>query len=347
MKLRFLMRDRDRHGKVRYYARRYRRRIRIRERLGTPAFAHAFARALDQLDRGSVGVVKRGPARGTLGWLADHYMDSAEFAALDIVSQRRRRSIIDDCLSEINKNRPMRECPLAMFTPAKVKTIRDAKGNMRGAANNRLKYLSAVFGWAIENGYAKTNPCRDVRRLRYVTSGFHAWSVQEVEQFEERHPIGTKPRLALALLLFLGVRRGDVVRLGPHMVKDGVLSFVPSKTKRTRTAQSHKPILPELARIIAKSPTGKATYLETAYGKPFTAAGFGNWFRAQCDLAGLPECSAHGLRKAGATIAAERGATVHQLMALFDWSTIQQAEVYTRSADRRRLAAEAAELLGR
>jgi hypothetical protein len=25
------------------------------------------------------------------------------------------------------------------------------------------------------------------------------------------------------------------------------------------------------------------TFLETEYGKPFTAAGFGNWFRDRCD----------------------------------------------------------------
>ena len=131
------------------------------------------------------------------------------------------------------------------------------------------------------------------------------------------------------------------------MVKDGVLSFVPQKTKYKRLTISHKPILPELARIIQATQIGTKSFLETARGKPFSAAGFGNWFRDRCNEAGLRHCTCHGLRKAGATIAAERGATTHQLMAIFDWTTPHQAEVYTRKANRKLLASEAMKLLSR
>lgn len=83
----------------------------------------------------------------------------------------------------------------------------------------------------------------------------------------------------------------------------------------------------------------------TAFDKPFTAASFGNRFRDWCDEAGLDRCSAHGLRKAGARIAADNGTTVHQLMAIYGWGTLRQAEVYTRNANRTRLANEAMHLL--
>jgi len=106
-----------------------------------------------------------------------------------------------------------------------------------------------------------------------------------------------------------------------------------------------KPILPVLADVIAKSPTGDLTFLVTQYGKPFTAAGFGGWFRERCDEAGLPHCTAHGLRKAGATIAADNGATDRQLMALFDWTSEKQANIYTARANKRRLDGTAAELI--
>ena len=102
-----------------------------------------------------------------------------------------------------------------------------------------------------------------------------------------------------------------------------------------------------LANLIESSPTGSLTFIETEYGKPFTANGFGGWFRDRCDEAGLPHCGAHGLRKAGATLAAENGATDRQLMALYDWTSEKQANVYTAAADRKRLAAQAAQLLTR
>jgi integrase len=199
-----------------------------------------------------------------------------------------------------------------------------------------------MFGWAVENGLMRVNPAREVRKVRYATDGFHTWTAEEVRQFEAQHPIGTKARLALALLLFLGVRRGDVVTLGRQHVRDGWLRMVPRKMRHKRRAISEKPILPVLAEIIAQSPTGDLTFLVTDFGKPFTAAGFGGWFRGRCDEAGLPHCTAHGLRKAGATIAAENGATDRQLMALYDRTTAAQANVYTAAADRKRLANEAA-----
>jgi integrase len=63
-------------------------------------------------------------------------------------------------------------------------------------------------------------------------------------------------------------------------------------------------------------------------------------FRDACQQAGVPG-SAHGVRKIAATRAANRGATVAQLEAIFGWSGGTMASLYTRSADRRRLALEA------
>jgi integrase len=99
-----------------------------------------------------------------------------------------------------------------------------------------------------------------------------------------------------------------------------------------------------LERIIDATPCGDLTFLVNEWGRPFTDAGFGNWFRDRCVEAGVPG-RAHGLRKAGATIAAENGATELQLMAIFGWDTMKEAERYTRKANRNRLAEEGMHLL--
>lgn len=97
--------------------------------------------------------------------------------------------------------------------------------------------------------------------------------------------------------------------------------------------------------VLDASVLGGSTHLVTAFNKPFTANGFGNRFRKWCDEAGLTHCSAHGLRKAGATIAAENGATEHQLMAIYGWESPKHAALYTRKVNRHRLAAQAMHLL--
>jgi integrase len=128
-------------------------------------------------------------------------------------------------------------------------------------------------------------------------------------------------------------------------VKDGWLKFTQHKNRNRKPVTLELPILPQLQAIIDATPSGNMTFLATAYGKPFSAAGFGNRFREWCDRAGLPHCSAHGLRKAGACIAAENGASESQLMAIFGWQTMQQAAHYTKAARQRRIAGTSMHLL--
>jgi len=291
---------------------------------------------------------RSGAPAGTLGWLAATYFADVEFKALPAVSQSTRRGIIEACLREPlkpNSSDKMAMVPIILLAPQHLRMLRDRKVDKPGAANNRLKYMSSMLSWAVERNLIRSNPARDVKPLRYATDGFHTWTPDEVKQFEAHFPVGTKARLALALMLYTGARRGDVVTFGRQHLRDGVIRFVPLKTRRKKMHAIEIPVAPDLAKIIAATPTGDLTFLMTEWGKPFTSNGFGNWFRDKCNEAGLPQCSAHGLRKAGATIAAERGATDRQLMAMFGWESARQATTYTAAADRKRLAADAARLV--
>jgi integrase len=132
-------------------------------------------------------------------------------------------------------------------------------------------------------------------------------------------------------------------RIAITSVRDGWLRYTQLKTK----TPVELPILPALQRTLDASPTGDLTFLVTDQGKTFTAAGFGNKFRDWCNEAGLPRCSAHGLRKASATRAAENGASATQLMAMFGWRNLSEAERYTRAAERKKPAGAALVFLKR
>jgi len=106
-------------------------------------------------------------------------------------------------------------------------------------------------------------------------------------------------------------------------------------------------VIAPLQRVPEASPCGELTFLVTEFGQPFSADSFGNWLRGRCDEAELPQCSAHGLRKAGAALAAENSASARELIAIFGWLTMKEAECYTQAARRRRLARNAGELLVR
>ncbi len=347
----YLSCDPDRHGNERIYVRRNGKRIRIREPEGTPAFARAYTEAVDKLGATIKRATIIGPAHptGSLGWLGAKYFASKnDFLKLAKDSQRARRNSLEECFREPFSDddpEPMGNCPLKYFTAPKAKRLLEAK-DTAGAATNRRKHLSALCSWGVDAGHLSSNPVRDIKAGRAAKGGgYYTWTIPDVEQFIEHHKVGSKAVLALGLLLFSGARRQDMVDLGKQHTRGGWIRYVPKKTLYKRRDMSQKPLLPVLAHIIASSSCGSMTFLETEYGKPFTPAGFGNWFRDRCDQAGLPQCTAHGLKKAGATIAAENGATTRQLMAMFDWSTISQAEVYTRAADQKRLAGEAMGLI--
>ncbi len=221
--------------------------------------------------------------------------------------------------------------------------IRDPKAATPEAANGRVKALRQMFSWAVDVDLATTNPARGVPMLASNNpDGFHTWTEEEVQKYEARHASGTKARLALALFMFTGVRISDAVRLGPQMERDGELCFTEEKNKANKPKHREIPILPALRAELDANPSGHLAYLVTEWGRPYASPNaLGIWFKRQCVAAGLPHCSGHGLRKAGATFAAEQGATEHELMAMFGWDSPKQAALYTRKANRKRLAAEA------
>ena len=188
--------------------------------------------------------------------------------------------------------------------------------------------------YAVEIGLREDNPATGVKLPNLRTEGYHGWTEAEIEQFEGYYAPGTKARLALTLLLYTGQRRGDVIRMGRQHIRDGAMHVRQQKTGIELVVPVHA----KLAAIIAETSADHLTLLTTQTGKPFSAAGFGNWFRDRCDEAGLSHCSAHGLRKAAARRLAEAGCTMHEIAAITGHASLSEVQRYTKAADQARLA---------
>src|SRR5262249_9701290 len=154
-----------------------------------------------------------------------------------------RRGILD-ALVEEHGDKPF------FLKPKHVRKLRDAKADTPHAANALVKALRQGFKWAVEADHLDSNPPKEGSYIEPGSQGFHSWTIEEVRQYEARHPIGTRARLALALLLYTTQRRSDVVRLGHTMAHNGWLKFTQTKNARRRPISLEIPILPELQRII-------------------------------------------------------------------------------------------------
>jgi integrase len=354
VRLKYISADIDRHGNVRYYFRKrgVPKKVRLPGRPGDEAFRSAYEALLAGKPLLANGKSENLPQKATpdsLRWLCKRYLESPEFKRLEASTRRNReRTLSTICDQPLSPGSALKvgDAPFAEMTAKAVRCLRDRKADTPEAANVWLKALKAVFKWAIEVGYCHQNPTRDVPKFRSASEGFHTWTQDEVAAFERTHPIGSMARLALALLLYTGQRRSDVILFGPQHVKDGSLRFTQQKNRNSNPVTLEIPVLPVLADVIKATPSRHLTFLVSKYGKPFTVGGFGNRMREWCNAAGLPHCSAHGLRKAGAVQAAENGATPHQLMAIFGWRDIKQAEKYTRKANQKKLARDSMHLIG-
>jgi integrase len=353
--------DVDRHGNVRIYFRsKGRPKVRLQGVPWTPEFMTAYRAAAAGISTQAAGEESRPVSRAPAGadtwrWLCERYFAAPEFTTqLDARTRKVRRSILEATFDEpIAPASPLKfaDLPLPRFSPKAVRALRDRRADKREAANARLKAMRQAFAYGVSAALTETNPARDVPYLQGRTDGFHTWSLDEVAQFIARHPPGTKGYLALALLLFTGCRRSDVVALGRQHVRAGWLRYTQHKNRNRAPVTLDLPVLPVLQAAIDTMPARPAghetelAFLITQFGRPFTANGFGNWFRKRCEEAGLTDCTAHGLRKAGATIAAENGATESQLMAIYGWRNPKQAALYTRKARQKILAGGAMHLI--
>ena len=332
---------RDRHGKLRVEYRRNGRTIPIPCEPGSAEFQAAYERAKAQFEtRQSVNNMEA-IAPPSLRWLCVEYFKSAEFDQLSALTQATRRGVLESILLEpFRPDSPQlfADCPLKNFTHDHVTVIRDRKKHVPTAANARLKALHVLFKWGRGKGGLTHNPAYGVDKLKVFGDGHHTWTEQEREQFKSRHPLGSKARLAYALLFHTGQRRSDVVLLGRRHLHNGRLSFTQTKNRRNNPVAVEIPMPAELQQVIDATKTGGLTFLTNELERPFSAARFSDWFRRRCDEAGLPHCCAHGLRKSAATFHADNGCTAHELMAILGWLSLSEAERYTRNADRKRNA---------
>jgi integrase len=320
----YLSREVTRHGKPVWYVRRNGKRIRLRADFGTPEFNAEYQAACN-----GIQPQKAEEVAGTLGWLICRYRERDAWQRLSLATRQRRESILQQVLATSGDK------PISRITSAAIAAGRDRRKPFQ--AVHFLQTMRGLFRWAVKAKLVRTDPTTDIEEPVLKIKGFPIWSEEAIAAYEARWLVGTRQRVWLDVLLYTGLRRGDAVRLGRQHVRNGVATL---KTEKTDTEVT-LPILPVLAETLAAGPCGDLAFIVGAGGQPLTKGAFGNAFRAACRAAGLRGVSAHGLRKVAATRAANAGATVAQLEAIFGWSGGRMASVYTRAADRRRLAAEA------
>jgi integrase len=327
----------DRHGKPRWYFRRAGfKQVRLPGLPWSPEFMSAYEAVLSETPRPEIGARRTKP--GTVASAVAGYFGSATFANLAESTRRTRRQILERFRAEHGDK------AIATLGKTHVERMVNAKAATPGAALNFLGALRALMRHAITVGLRADDPTVGIRGPKFKSAGFYTWTEADIAAFEAKHPVGTRARLALALLLYTAQRRADVVKMGRQHVRDGLIHVRQSKTGTTLAIPLH----PELCRVLDATPAENMTFMTTTGGKPFHPDSFTHWFKRQCREAGLPvKASVHGLRKAACRRLAELGCSASVIASISGHSTLREVSRYTAAADQVRLARQGIEALTR
>lgn len=322
---------RDRHGKLRVYFRRGSGpRVPLPDAIGSDEFNAAYAAALagDTATR----VAKRPElVDGTIDALIVSYMKSAGYRSLRDTTKKGYVSRIE-ALRTGHGHRTVKGLTRERINDRILLPYADKPG----AGINMLKLLRVLIRHAIEIGWLDRDPSSGIKRPK--GKEVRAWTDAEIARFEGKWALGTKQRLAFALMLFTGQRRSDVHRMTWADISDGAIRIIQQKTG----ARLAIPLHARLREVLAAADRSHMTIVNTEYGKPFTVDGFSQFMRDAITAANLPlDCQPHGLRKAAGRMLAEAGCTAHEIMSVLGHKTLAEAERYTRDADQMRLAASA------
>lgn len=317
-----------RNGKVYFYFRRLRKRTPLPGAFNSPEFLEAYW----ALRNGSARVADIGAERtrpGTVNAAIVLYYKHPSFTKNKPITQLTDRNILEALRVKHGDKR------IALLQEQHVEAMLGEKAGKPAAQRNLLRVIRSVLKVAVKAKIRPDNPALGIQLERIKTTGYHSWSEEEVRQYEARHPAGTKARLALDLLLYTAERRTDVVALGPPNMRNGRFTYTASKNG----AEMDIPVAEPLAATIAATPMiGVKTFLVTEYGMAFTPAGFGNWFRDRCDEAGLPHCSAHGLRKAFLRRMAEAGCSEDYIASISGHRDMREIRTYVAAANKAKMA---------
>jgi integrase len=305
---------------------------------GSDEFMRAYAEAIGTTSV-RIEIAATRTRAGSINAMVVGYFGSAQFHKLAATSQQQYRRILEKLRRQYGDLR------IATLERRHVVKMLDAKAQAPSAARDLLRCLKLIVSYAISIGMRDDDPTAGVRVKLARSDGFRTWSEEDISAFERAYALGSKPRLALALLLGTAARIADVVRLGRGHVRDGAIHMTQQKTGKQVTI----PVTSALAEAInTAAPSEHVVFLLNERSRAFTAHAFSKWFVKQCRRAGLDKgLSAHGLRKASCRRLAEAGCTPHEIMSISGHVSLKEVTRYTEAADRMRLARNAMDRLNR
>lgn len=152
--------------------------------------------------------------------------------------------------------------------------------------------LSALLGFAVEEGWLLGNPCTGISNRYKGGREELIWQPGDLARMEElskdpKTSVSKEIVWALKLAILTGLRRGDLLRLSWSHVGELAIEMKTGKSRKRGSPQVTVviPLYQELKELLAEIPKRATTVLASSEGRPWTGGGFGaSWNRAIKDF---------------------------------------------------------------
>jgi hypothetical protein len=190
------------NGTTYFYFRRHGQRIRLPGPYNSPEFLQAYW-ALRDGKRSEIGADRSAP--GTVNAAIVTFYKSLVFTKNRPITQQTDRNILEAFRAKHGDKR------IALMERRHIEMMLAEKAGKPSAQRSLLRALRVLLTFTVEQKMRRDNPALGIKLDPIKTSGYHSWSEEELLRYEAHFPVGSKPRLALALLLYTAQRRADIV----------------------------------------------------------------------------------------------------------------------------------------
>lgn len=299
--------------------------IRLTATPGTPEF-------LAQWQAAEAKVAKAPAARpGSVALVIEAYRRSNDFSTLSRNTQKE----YERCLQILGK---MGDLVMNEITSPDVVRMRENlhKAKNRSSANKCMAVLSILFAFAVERGWADSNPVRGVKKVKgpkVTPYKNRPWSKNELDTVMNRLP--SHVALPFTIARWTGLRIGDIISLRSDLYEGAVIRRYTAK----RGVLISTPVAGPLEEVLDRRPNPKAEFLcLNSRGRPWTREGFQTSFfreirRLEKEEAIGRGLTLHGLRHTVATELRELGFDPRTIADMLGQKSTAMAEHYSRSAD--------------
>lgn len=207
----------------------------------------------------------------TLQILLDRFVTSPQFfERAEGTRTDARKAYKAVCATPVGAGKVFGDVPAHTIDIVEIRRYTDYRGKTaKKRANAEVAYLSIAFGWAVERGLIKTNPCLGIKKFKLPPRERYVTDEEYGRMFAVSRP---EVQAVMEFAYLCRLRQNEIIKLTDANVKEiGLLAARGKGSKTQNIAWSERlKAAVDLAKSVPRSKKTDCLIVSSASGEPLT-----------------------------------------------------------------------------